>query len=93
MTAIKELQKKFNGVESHLDLDKDIGSEELQMVIKENNRQPGEFILVKNTGKVGFLTKNSIPVRLGDVVKGIITREEENFFLFEAHELVSGIDD
>jgi hypothetical protein len=62
---------------------------EYQFVVRENKKSPGKPIFVREDGKVGFPTINSISIKIGDTVRGKIRQEEPNYFLFEIREIVS----
>jgi len=60
-----------------------------QFIARENNKNPGHIIFVREDGKVGFPTINSIPIEIGDTARGKIQSEEEHYFLFEVREIVN----
>ena len=60
----------------------------LQYIVRENKRKPGEPIFVREDGKVGFPTINSLNVEIGDIVRGKIQHEEPNYFLIEVREII-----
>ena len=64
-------------------------ADEIQLVVRENAKHPGETIFVREDGKVGFSTKNSLEVKIGDVVRGRVHQDEETYFLFEVQSIVS----
>ena len=83
--AIEKLHKNEIQVSEIPELIKAPGA---QFVVRENSKKPGEPILVREDGKVGFPTMNSIHVKIGDTVRGKIQQEEENYFLFEVQEII-----
>jgi hypothetical protein len=63
--------------------------DEVQLVVRENSRKPGEPIFVREDGKVGFPTINSISVTIGATIRGRIQQEEPTYFLVEVRSIVS----
>jgi hypothetical protein len=63
-------------------------AEEVQYIVRENKKKPGEPIFVREDGKVGFPTINSVGINIGDVVRGKIQYEEPNYFLLEVREII-----
>ncbi len=84
--ALEALKKKvFNKRKAFLNLET---GDEIQLVVKENNRRPGKPIFVLANGKVGFPSLNSMPANLGDTIKGTIKIDNENVFFVEITEVV-----
>ncbi len=61
---------------------------EMQLVVKENNKQPGAPIFVLDNGKVGFSTINSIPIEIGDTIRGKIKLDLDTVFFVEVNEII-----
>jgi len=66
----------------------DLTGEVKQFKVRENSKKPGTPIFVRDDGKVGFPTINSISVKIGEVVKGRIVSEQPSYFLVEVSEVV-----
>jgi hypothetical protein len=62
--------------------------EDQQFVVRENKKKPGEPIFVREDGKVGFPTINSIRVDIGDTIRGYVRHEEPSYFLVEIREII-----
>jgi hypothetical protein len=70
------------------ELSSDVYSDdEKQFIVRENRKKPGEPIFVREDGKVGFPTINSIAVKIGDIARGKIVHEEPTYFLAEIREV------
>jgi len=67
----------------------EISAPSAQFVVRENHKKPGEPILIRADGKVGFPTMNSLPCKIGDTVRGRIQQEEKNYFLFDIEEILA----
>jgi len=91
MQNLKDVLKGFKerGVTPSQAADKDFGAQEMQLVARENNKKAGQVIFVREDGKVGFPTINSINVKIGDVVKGKVFLDKDKYFLFEVQEIQS----
>ncbi len=68
-------------------IDYEVG-EEMQLVVKENNKQPGKPIFVLENGKCGFSTVNSIPSEIGDTVRGKMKLNLDTVFFVEVNEII-----
>jgi len=64
----------------------------IQIKVQENNKAPGEPIFIREDGKIGFSTVNSIPLTIGDVVKGTVMLDEPHFFTVLVTEVISSGD-
>ncbi len=62
--------------------------DDMQLVVKENNKKPGESIFVLDNGKCGFSTINSIPSKIGDTIKGKIKLDLDTVFFIEVNEII-----
>jgi len=87
--SLQDALSEFNVEKNEDILDAAFKSDEIQMVAKENFRDPGKVIFVMENGKVGFPTRNSIPVEIGDIVRGRIHEDSDTYFLFEVQKIVS----
>jgi hypothetical protein len=63
--------------------------DEVQLQVKENHKQTGKPIFVREDGKVGFPTINSIPIKIGETVKGTLKYDGENYFFVEVQEIIA----
>ncbi len=63
--------------------------DEIQLVVKENRQRPGAPIFVREDGKCGFSTINSIPFTIGDTVRGKIKIDTETVFFVEVNEIIT----
>jgi hypothetical protein len=63
-------------------------SKPVQFTALENAKLSGEVIFVREDGKVGFPAFNSIPVKIGDTVRGTLTLEQDSCFFVEVHEIL-----
>ena len=82
MNTLKEALHQYTSGEQ------DVVVKDAQYIVRENKKKPGEPIFVREDGKVGFPTINSIKIEIGDVVRGKIQHEEPNYFLLEVREIV-----
>ncbi len=62
--------------------------EEMQLVVKENNKKPGAPIMVLENGKVGFPTVNSIPIEIGDTIRGKMKLNFDTVFFVEVESIL-----
>jgi hypothetical protein len=81
---LKEHIFSGKGAEDFLD-----EGEEIQLQVKENNKKEGSPIFVREDGKVGFPTFNSIAIQIGDIVRGKIKFDTDHYFFVEVHEIVT----
>jgi hypothetical protein len=91
MQTLKDILKGFkddNTLTPSKIADNDFGAKEIQLVARENNKKPGQVIFVREDGKVGFPTINSIAVEIGDVVHGKVFLDKDKYFLFEVQSVV-----
>jgi len=86
MKTIKEALE--NAKVGKLDFLKPGKASNMQFIARENKKKPGEPIFVREDGKVGFPTINSIKVKIGDVVRGKVQHEEPTYFLLEVREIL-----
>jgi len=89
---MKTIKEAIESNPSEIDLT-DLSSNMVQYKVRENKRKPGEPIFVREDGKVGFPTINSIQLKIGDIVRGKIQYEEPNYFLIEVREKVGQEDE
>jgi hypothetical protein len=82
MNTLKEALQQYTSGEQ------DVVVKNSQYIVRENKKKPGEPIFVREDGKVGFPTINSVKIEIGDVVRGKIQHEEPNYFLLEVREIV-----
>ncbi len=62
--------------------------DEVVFVSKENRKSPGEPIFVREDGKVGFPTFNSISFNTGDKVRGRVKIDRDTCFFIEVYEII-----
>ena len=60
----------------------------IQLTVMENRKRPGEQIFIREDGKIGFPTINSIRADFGDVVRGKVKIDEGSYFFVEIQEIV-----
>ena len=60
----------------------------VRLIVKENNRKPGKMIFVREDGKCGFPTINSIKAKVGDVIEGTIKVDNDTCFFVEVENIV-----
>ncbi len=60
----------------------------VRLIVKENSKKPGKIIFVREDGKVGFPTINSIHTKIGDVVEGKIKVDNKSCFFVEVDTIV-----
>jgi hypothetical protein len=53
----------------------------------ENRRKDGP-IFIREDGKVGFPTLNSIKFKIGDIVRGPVVYETERYFMLRVEEVL-----
>jgi len=53
-----------------------------------NRKKSGHIAFVKENGKIGFPTINSIKCRIGDVIRGEIVYETDTYFMLRVEEIV-----
>jgi len=70
-------------------LKSDFKTEEVIMNVHENAKKPGEPIFIREDGKVGFPTMNSIKVNIGDRVKCKVQHDADTYFLLDVKEILS----
>ena len=63
-------------------------SPEVIMNVRENSKKPGTPIFVRDDGKVGFPTLNSISVKIGDRVQCRVQYEADTYFLLEVKKVI-----
>jgi len=66
----------------------EIEQEVHEFKVLENHRKPGYPIFVNQEGKVGFPGFGSIPISIGQTIKGVIVYEHNNYFLVRVQEVV-----
>lgn len=52
----------------------------------ENRQKPGNMVFIREDGKIGFPTTNSIPIKIGDIAKGKIVLEADSYFMVQIRE-------
>jgi len=62
--------------------------DEVQLQVKENKKNPGAPIFIREDGKVGFPTFNSIPIDIGEIIKGKIKLDTDTYFFVEVQEIL-----
>ncbi len=62
--------------------------QDVQFKVQENRNKPGEHILIREDGKIGFATFNSMSFKIGDVIKGVIQQEHDRYFMVEVRSVV-----
>ena len=91
MNTIKETieiyEKNPKGVNMVHELEKDIGPT-VQLLVQENRGRPGHHIFIREDGKIGFATLNSIDFSIGDITRGKIIQEQVRYFMVEIQEIV-----
>lgn len=65
-----------------------IVNDEIQLVVKENRQKSGQPIFILPDGKIGFPSKDSIPVNIGDVVTGKIAMITDRYVFVTASEIL-----
>lgn len=72
-----------------LDLEnEDFIDQEVELVVCENHRKPGEPIFVLPCGKVGFPSYDSQPIAIGQKISGLIVFEHDSYFLIEVRNII-----
>lgn len=61
---------------------------EVQFTALENRKRPGHPIFVRDDGKVGFPTINSVSFDVGDVIRGHLKLDTDTYFFVEVSEVV-----
>jgi len=61
----------------------------VQIKALENKRKKGEPVFIREDGKIGFPTINSVAFKIGDTVKGNVTRDADTYFMVQITEVVS----
>jgi hypothetical protein len=61
---------------------------EIQLTVRENKSRPGHPIFIRDDGKIGFSTFNSISFEIGDTIKGKIRHESDKYFFVEVQEIL-----
>ena len=84
LAELKDQIFSGKGAESFLD-----PGENIQLQVKENNKKQGSPIFVRDDGKVGFPTFNSIPVHIGDTIRGRVKFDTDRYFFVEVQEIVT----
>jgi hypothetical protein len=60
----------------------------IQIKAKKNRANPNRLVFIREDGKLGFPSENSIPINEGDICRGVIMLEQENYFLVQVREIV-----
>jgi len=81
-----ELKKHLEASPTNV-LDFEIG-DRVQLTVLENFKFPGNKLFVRDDGKVGFPTINSIPFEVGDTVRGVVRRNSDTYFFVEVQEVI-----
>jgi len=82
----KEIKDKlFTGAGAFIDYK--VG-DDIQLVVRENNKKPGTPIFVRTDGKVGFNTINSIASNIGDTIRGQVKLDLDTCFFVEVQEVI-----
>ncbi len=84
----QEAQETLASKVFSIDLDYNAG-EEIQLKAQENRKRPGSPIFIASSGKIGFPTINSVPVQIGDVVRGKIKIENDSYFFVDVTEVIT----
>jgi len=87
MDRFQELKDKFETSKIITMDDYDVG-EELQLTAVENKQNPGEVAFILPDSKIGFPSRNSIPVSIGDVILGKIEVIADHYVFVAAKEII-----
>lgn len=57
----------------------------LQLTAHNNKKQPGEPVFILPDGKLGFPSRDSIPVEVGDVISGEVAMVGDSYVFITAN--------
>jgi len=60
----------------------------IQLKVRENRKKKGEPVFVREDGKIGFPTINSIKINIGDTVLGRVQLDADTYFMFEVSSVI-----
>lgn len=63
-------------------------NDDIQLTVRENHKKQGQPVFVLPDGKIGFPSKDSIPVNIGDVVSGKISMITNRYVFITASEVL-----
>ena len=84
---LQKLKEKFETNNTIIMDDYDIG-EEIQLTVVENKQNAGEPAFILPDGKIGFPSRNSIPVKIGDVILGKVEVIADHYAFIAAKEII-----
>jgi len=71
-----------------LDLNLENDLPKIQLKAQDNKSNPGSPIFIREDGKIGFSTANSIEFSIGDTVRGVVVIDNDKYFMVQVREVV-----
>jgi hypothetical protein len=62
--------------------------EKAQLKATSNRKNPSSLMFIREDGKIGFPTSNSIRFSNGDIISGTILQEEETYFMIRVEKVL-----
>ena len=86
ISRIKEIREILS--KENLTLDEYYSGQELQLTVRSNKKKPNQPVFIMPDGRIGFPSENSIPVEIGDVIKGHVAMISDSYAFVTASEII-----